>query len=226
MILFIYVLPGHNSQYFMVFQQLHSHRLWNRISQSFLLNFSTMFCLALSCISFNYIKVIFGLDYNLLRNLFEVYVSQTLCQKLDTFLNTIKMTIFLRYANHGVVILSAQSEGKKYISILKTWYFFSFPEYKCFSQQFVFSTQNQIEEQPSSAILFETWKTFFISLNSLMKTRGRSKHIVWTINQLDIKLKKTDPAVREQQSYLRVSYNYMIALFDNHWIAETNAKTR
>lgn len=113
MILFIYVLPGHNSQYFMVFQQLHSHRRWNRISQSFLLNFSTMFCLALSCISFNYIKVIFGLDYNLLRNLFEVYVSQTLCQKLDTFLNTIKMTIFLRYANHGVVILSAQSEGKK-----------------------------------------------------------------------------------------------------------------
>jgi len=59
-----------------------------------------------------------------------------------------------------------------------------------------------------------------------MKTRGRSKHIVWTINQLDIKLKKTDPAVREQQSYLGVSYNYMIALFDNHWIAETNAKTR
>jgi len=117
MILFIYVLPGHNSQYFMVFQQLHSHRLWNRISQSFLLNFSTMFCLALSCISFNYIKVIFGLDYNLLRNLFEVYVSQTLCQK---------WSIFLRYANHGVVILSAQSEGKKkkYIYIKNLVFFF------------------------------------------------------------------------------------------------------
>lgn len=66
----------------------------DRILQSFLFNFFAVLCLGLRCMPSNYIKVIFGFDNLLFPISLEVCVSQALCQKLDTFLNTIKVSIF------------------------------------------------------------------------------------------------------------------------------------